>query len=159
MDILDEEILGLWRSFLNQKLRYIMVGGFAVNLHGFMRTTGDMDIWIENTVENRKKLRNSLIEMGIGDFPPLETMDFITGWSGIRLVSGIELDVLTSLKGFEEEKFNECLQMASIATIQEIPVPFLHLNHLIEEKTKTNRPKDQIDVLALEEIKKQREEN
>lgn len=54
MDIYDEEIVEVWRAFKNN-LHYIMVGGFAVNLHGFNRTTGDLDIWIKDEPPNRRR--------------------------------------------------------------------------------------------------------
>lgn len=153
MDIVDEEILNLWRKFHELEFQYIMVGGFATNLNGHLRTTGDVDIWIKDTVENRRKLIQALEELGIGKFPMLEKMKFVPGWTGLRLNSGLELDIMTHLKGFESEKFDECQRVASVATIDHIPVPFLHINHLIEEKKLVNREKDQIDVLALEKIK------
>lgn len=62
MDIFDEDILNLWRCLESNHVRYIMIGGFAINLHGYSRTTKDIDIWIEDTLENRKKLRQALKE-------------------------------------------------------------------------------------------------
>ncbi|MBO9153711.1 hypothetical protein ACFOTA_15940 [Chitinophaga sp. GCM10012297] len=70
---------------------------------------------------------------------------------------GIELDILGNMKGLEQLSFDECLQMASIADIEGVSVPFLHINHLIENKKIVNRPKDQIDVIELEKIRKIRE--
>jgi hypothetical protein len=67
------------------------------------------------------------------------------------------LDILIDMKGLEGYTFDECLQMASIADIENIKIPFLHINQLIENKKTINRPKDQIDVLALEQIRKLRE--
>jgi hypothetical protein len=154
MDVMDEEVIELWAKFHQMGLKYIMVGGFATNLHGHSRTTEDMDIWIENSLPNRTKLRNALKELNIGDFEAIETMEFIPGWTTIRLNSGIELDIMTYLKGFSQEKFEECFNMASMAIIKNISIPFLHINHLIEEKKKVGREKDKSDVIALEEIKK-----
>jgi hypothetical protein len=37
-------------------VRYILVGGYSVILHGHSRTTGDMDIWVDRTLENYKKI-------------------------------------------------------------------------------------------------------
>jgi len=153
MDILDEEILALWKKFHELGLRYIMVGGFATNLHGHQRTTGDVDIWIEDSVENRKKLRKALSELEIGDFDQIERIDFIPGWSTIRLNSGLELDIMTFLKGFDQTSFDSCLTIASTAEIENIPVRFLHINHLIEEKKLLAREKDISDVVALEKIR------
>ncbi len=153
MDLLDEEILAIWRKFADLGLRYIMVGGFATNLHGHQRTTGDIDIWIEDSLENRKKLRTALFQLEIGDFEPIERMDFVPGWSTIQLNSGLELDIMTFLKGFDQESFADCYASASIAEIENIPVRFLHINHLIEEKKALAREKDLIDVAALERIR------
>jgi hypothetical protein len=46
MDIFDKEILNFWSALQQSKVDYIMVGGYATNLHGYQRYTGDMDIWI-----------------------------------------------------------------------------------------------------------------
>lgn len=158
MDILGDELLNIWKAFNHHGLKYIMVGGFATNLHGFFRTTGDADILIEDTVSNRKALRKSLAALDFGDFEAFETIDFIPEWSALRLPSGMELDLMTYLKGFDQSNFSTCYKMASIAQIQGIEVPFLHINHLIAEKKATNRPKDQIDINALEEIRKRRKD-
>lgn len=69
----------------------------------------------------------------------------------------MRLDILIDMKGLEGYTFEDCLKMASIADIDGINIPFLHINQLIENKRVVNRPKDQIDVLALEQIRKLRE--
>ena len=157
MDTYDEELVALWRSFAKYGLSYIMVGGFAVNLHGFNRTTADIDIWIKDTTKNRGALRKVLIDIGYPDLPQIQTIDFVPGWTTFYLSAGLELDVMTFLSGFEQDTFDDCFKYASIAHIFELEIPFLHINQLLEEKRKTNRPKDQIDVIELEKIKKQRE--
>jgi hypothetical protein len=60
MDIFDEEILKFWKSLFDNKVQYIMVGGYATNLHGFQRFTADMDIWIKDSNENRQKSEKPL---------------------------------------------------------------------------------------------------
>ena len=159
MDMLDDELLRFWKTLNNNNVRYIMVGGFATRFHGFNRTTDDLDMWLEDTIENRKNFRKSFQELGYGDFSSLETMQFVPGWANFYIGSGIELDIMTSMKGLESIAFNECLNMASIADLEGVKVPFLHINHLIENKKMVNRPKDQIDVIELEKIRRIREEN
>jgi hypothetical protein len=158
MDIYDEGMLAIWRSFDFHKLQYIMIGGFAVNLHGFQRTTGDVDIWIKDSKENRNAFRNCLIELEYADLPQLTSLEFVPGFITFLLNSGLELDVMTWLKGFSADKFDNCFQYASIATINDLDVPFLHINHLIEAKKATSRPKDLIDIIELERIRDQRED-
>jgi hypothetical protein len=59
---------------------------------------------------------------------------------------------MTKMVGIEAS-FAECVALATKAEIEGIPVPFLHINQLIANKKAVNRPKDQIDVAALEKIK------
>jgi hypothetical protein len=157
MDILDEELIKFWKALNDNNVKYIMVGGFATRFHGFNRSTDDLDMWVEDTLENRRNLRKTFIQLGYGDFAPLETVQFVPGFSNFSIGGGIELDILTDMKGLEQFSFNDCLNMASIANLEGIPVPFLHINHLIENKKIINRPKDQVDVIELEKIRKIRE--
>lgn len=64
---------------------------------------------------------------------------------------------MTDMKGLEDYTFNECFALASVADLDGIEVPFLHINQLIVNKKAVNRPKDQIDIIELEKIKKIRE--
>jgi hypothetical protein len=154
MDIFDEEIIKFWKCLLESKVRYIMVGGYATNLNGYQRYTGDMDLWIEDTVENRRNLRTAFRNCEMGDFYMLETMQIIPGWTSFNLNNGLKLDLMLGVKGLESVTFEECLEQANIADIEDVKVPFLHINHLISSKKAANRPKDQIDVIYLEKIKK-----
>ena len=157
MDVFDEELLQFWKCLDQYKVRYIMIGGFATRFHGFNRSTDDVDLWLEDTLENRKNLRQAFKALEYGDVPALETMEFLPGWTSFHISHGIELDILTSMKGLEDVTFKECLEQASIAEIDSVKIPFLHINQLIRNKQATNRPKDQVDVRELEKIKKIRD--
>ena len=157
--MLDDELLRFWDALNNNNVKYIMVGGFATRFHGFNRNTDDLDMWLEDTIENRMNFRKSFRELGYGDFSSLETMQFVPGWTNFSIGVGIDLDIMTEMKGLEKITFSECLNMASIADLDGVKVPFLHINHLIENKKMVNRPKDQIDVIELEKIRKIRAEN
>ena len=159
MDVFDEEILKFWASLQKCRVKYIMVGGYATNLHGYERFTGDIDIWIEDSAENRLRLRQAFSDCGMGDYYMLETMQFVPGWTEFRLNNGLRLDIMVSMKGLEGYTFDECLSMASIADIDGVQIPFLHINQLIANKKAVNRPKDQVDVTELERIQKLRGES
>jgi hypothetical protein len=158
MDIFDEDLLKFWRCLCKADVRFLMIGGVATNLHGYHRTTNDVDLWIDDSLVNRKKLRVAFNDYGMGDFKGLETMQFVAGWSTFRLDSSLEVDIMTSIKGLENYTFDEAYELASIADIFDLKIPFLHINQLIQAKKASNRPKDQIDVMELEKIKKLRGE-
>lgn len=159
MDIADEDIIDFWKEMHACKVEYIMVGGFAVMLHGGTRTTEDVDIWIKDTLENRRKLKMVFDKYEFLDYLNFDDIQFVPGWTSFYISSGIELDIMTSLSGFEQESFDDCFNMAYKAIIEGIEVPFLHINHLIKEKKKVARPKDLLDVEELERIKNYHENN
>lgn len=157
MDINDNAFLDLWKSLNDHDVRYILVGGFATNLHGYQRFTGDVDIYLEDTLENRQNLRKAYKAYCNIDFPGFETIQFIPGWVEFPLKDGTRLDIMTSMIGVEAS-FEECLQAAQNAEIDGIKIPVLHIRHLIENKKAVGRPKDQLDVLNLERILKHLDE-
>jgi predicted nucleotidyltransferase len=156
MDVLDESLLNFWRLMNRHEVAYIMIGGVAVNLHGYSRSTDDIDVWLEDTLENRRKLEKVLGELGYASLQ-LETFPFIPGWTNFYIGEGLELDIITSMKGMEGLSFTHCLQAATTADIAGVKVPFLHINHLIANKKAVNRLRDQVDVAELERIRLYRE--
>jgi hypothetical protein len=152
MDILDEDLLKFWAGLNKYHVQYIMVGGFAVNLYGYSRATNDVDLWLKDEKVNRVNLGKAFEEIGYGEIS-FENIQFVPGWTNFHIGSGIQLDIMTSMKGLEDLSFDECLQMATVAEIMGVKVPFLHINHLIANKKIVNRPKDQTDVIELEKIR------
>lgn len=143
------QILNIWKSFQKYNVKYITIGGFAVNIYGYNRNTGDLDILIEDSIPNRKNLRNAFIAIGIGDFESIETMQFIPGWTDFTLDFGLRLDVMTSIKGLEDKSFDSLLSDATILMIGDTPVNFIDYKNLIIAKKATNRLKDQLDLEEL----------
>jgi hypothetical protein len=158
MDIFNEEFINFWKNLNECHVRYIMVGGVATNLHGYQRTTDDIDVWIDDTPENRQRLRTAMLNYTGIDYFMLESMQIIPGWTSFNLNNGVRLDFMLTVKGLEGFSFEACLNLAAVADIDDVQVPFLHLNHLIAAKKAANRPKDQLDVMYLEKIQKILEE-
>jgi predicted nucleotidyltransferase len=151
---MNSQIVEIWKYFSLNNVKYLTIGGFAVNMYGYGRNTGDIDIFIEDTDENRENLRVALKKAGIGDFENIKTMQFIPGWTDISLNFDLRLDLMTSVKGLENSTFNELLEKAYIAEISGIPVYFLDYENLIKTKKAANRPKDILDIEELEKINK-----
>jgi hypothetical protein len=151
---MNSQIIEIWKFFSIHKVKYLTIGGFAVNIHGYGRNTGDIDIFIEDTIENRENLRIALKNAGIGDYENIKTMQFIPGWTDISLNFDLRLDIMTSVKGLENNTFEQLLEKAYITEINEVPVYFLDYDNLIKAKKATNRLKDQLDIEELEKINK-----
>jgi hypothetical protein len=91
--------------------------------------------------------------LGYGDYESIEKMKFVPGGTTFY-AGGVELDIMTKMKGLEDISFDECLRIASVEDIDGLKIPFLNINQLIANKKAVNRPNDQIDVQELEKIKK-----
>jgi hypothetical protein len=152
MDVLDEDLLSFWGLMNEEGVHYLMVGGVAVNLHGYMRSTADVDVWIDDTAENRQNFGRVMAKLGYTDINMVK-LQIVPGWTNFHLSSGVKLDILIAMKGLEGHSFSECVDMAFIAEIESLKVPFLHINQLIANKKAVNRPKDQLDVIELEKIR------
>lgn len=149
---MNEQIIAIWESFFKNKVKYITIGGFAVNIYGYTRNTGDIDIYLEDTFENRINLRNALKSINLGDFESIETMQFIPGWTDFTLNYGLRLDIMTAVKGLEDKSFNSLLDNATIVMIGETPVFFIDYDNLIIAKKASNRPKDILDIEELDKL-------
>jgi predicted nucleotidyltransferase len=149
---MDNQIIEIWKHFSANNVKYLTIGGFAVNIYGYGRNTGDIDIFIEDSIENRKNLGLALKQLGIGDFKNINTMQFIPGWTDISLNFNLRLDIMTSVKGLENMNFDELLKNAYVVEISDIPVYFIDYKNLIVSKKAANRPKDRLDIEELEKI-------
>ena len=152
MDIYNEDLLKFLKSLHDFQVKYMLVGGFATGLHGYVRNTGDIDFWIEGSFENRKKLVEALDFLEYGRFEELLTAPLIAGFCEIMLDNGMYADLMDRILGFEKEDFEECYKIAPIKDFEGISIRYLHYNHLIRSKENSHRLKDRLDVEELRKI-------
>jgi predicted nucleotidyltransferase len=127
--------------------RYLLIGGYAVGLHGYVRATGDLDIWIESSLENGKIILSVLKEFGFPvDSIPLEI--FEKEDQIIRMgVPPIRIEVITSIDGVE---FHECYSKHEEMVISGVSIPVISLDDLKKNKKASGRHKDLDDLENLE---------
>ncbi len=129
------------------RVRYLVVGGYAVALHGYPRYTKDMDIWIERTPENAARLLKALEQFGFASLG-LRESDFLEPDQIIQLgYPPRRIDLLTSLPGVE---FQECYLGRVEVEIEGVTVPFISLEHLKQNKRASGRHQDLADLENLE---------
>lgn len=126
---------------------YLVVGGYAVALHGYPRYTKDMDVWIELSPENADKLIKALKEFGFGSLG-LKTEDFLEENQIIQLgYPPNRVDLLTTLKAV---KFEDCYKERVEIEIEGVKINFIDLENLKQNKRATGRLQDLADVENLE---------
>jgi len=136
-------------------VRMLMVGGNAVNFHGYNRHSADVDFWIESTEENFKRLIATFNEMGyeIEDFPESvknQKQNISIKFSPIDL--NLELITNFSVNKSFEQAYNDSEKVV-INEKNFLRWNVLSFEDLITSKIKANRPKDLLDVQQLREIK------
>jgi hypothetical protein len=155
MDVYEEEIIDFFKLLNKYSVRYILVGGLAVNYHGFSRTTGDVDLWMDDSLENRKKFVEALQAKNIEGCEAFLTYPFIAGYAEILLNNGIYIDLMSDLHFLKQNNFEECYNLSDKFNISEsTEITVLHINKLIEEKEKLNRAKDKEDIEQLKKLHK-----
>ena len=151
MNVFDDYTAKLLLALNKHAVAYLIVGGYAVNYHGYRRTTGDIDLWIQPNNDNKTKIIAALAELGIekeilqqlGEFDFTEHLVFSDGEEPFKI------DFITRLSGVEFE----AAWLQKIDThIDNIPVAFIHLNDLILSKISNDRLKDKLDVEELQKI-------
>ena len=136
------------------KIDYILVGGLAVDICGFSRATMDVDILVDIAEENIKKLLNCLESFGKGSARELNPDDFRLEEGSIRIVEEFPLDVFTLIRG---KTYQDLLPDSDIFTTEKgIKIRYLNAEGLINLKEGSTRPKDQLDVQELREIRKKK---
>jgi predicted nucleotidyltransferase len=149
---MNKQIINVWKILVENNVKYLTIGGLAVNIYGYGRNTGDMDIYIDDTSENRVNLRNAIKSLGLGDYENIQTMQFLPGWTDIPLNFGFRLDLMTTVKGLENKSFSELLNTATIVDIENTKVYFIDYENLILSKKAANRPKDLLDIEELGKV-------
>lgn len=140
-----------FREFLqllnSKKIKYLVVGGYAVGFHGYPRATGDLDIWIDINRPNALKIVEALKDFGF-DLPELKTDLFLQTEKVIRMgVPPMRLEIITSIDGV---LFKPCYKNRVIADLGEIKVNFISKDDLLINKRASGRPQDLVDFEKLQ---------
>ncbi|WP_175607523.1 DUF6036 family nucleotidyltransferase [Deinococcus marmoris] len=125
------------------EVRYLLIGGYAVNLYGFVRTTGDMDFFIDLEASNIQKLVAAYHEFGVGS---VEAALFQPGKIVRMGVPPMRLEVLNRISGVD---FAEAYAERETVELEGLSVPVISLRHLRANKVASGRPKDLGDLSEL----------
>lgn len=129
------------------EVKYLVVGGYAVALHGYPRYTKDLDVWIERSSENAERLLNALKGFGFGSLD-ITSNDFLEEGNIIQLgYPPNRIDLITSLQGLD---FEDCYPKSVRIEIQNVQVNFIDVENLKINKKATGRPQDIADLANLE---------
>jgi len=143
---LDPNFKELLKLLNSAEVRYLVLGGYAVNFHGYHRNTADIDIWIAVDPQNAQKTSEALQKFG---FPATAVPPADFQQRGRILRFGrppLRVDILTDPSGIE---FDGCYARRTIGDLEGLSVPFVSLQDLKGNKKAAGRTKDLADIENL----------
>ncbi|MFC1615805.1 nucleotidyl transferase AbiEii/AbiGii toxin family protein [Patescibacteria group bacterium] len=154
----------VFRALNKERVKYLVVGGVAVNLHGYMRFTGDLDILLLLEEKNLKKMGKVMENLGYSERLPVSILDLsdkkmVKNWlkeKNMRAFSfmppkdnPLQIDIITE----ESLKFENIFDRKITKKISGVSIPVVSIEDLIKMKKKAKRSQDLIDLEALIELK------
>lgn len=146
---MDQNFLDLLQLFDAHKVKYLIIGGYAVSYYAEPRYTKDLDFWIECSGVNGRRIIAALEEFG-APLASITAKDFAT--PGVAYTAGLpplRFDILTRVKGAD---FKTAYENRLRTSLNGIPVHYVPLEVLIELKKAAGRPQDKVDISQLKKI-------
>jgi hypothetical protein len=133
---------------IKHKAEYLIVGGYAVGVHGYPRYTGDLDIWLNPSIENAQKIVLTVNEFGFSSLKLTEA-DFTKENNIVQLgYPPLRIDLMTAIDGVI---FAECFKNKKVVNMAGLKVNFISYSDLLKNKQASNRPQDKADLDKLQE--------
>lgn len=150
----SDDLRGFLKSLTEHEVSFLVLGGYAVALHGYPRATADFDLWIKSSPANAERVLAALRDFG---FTPTEeaAQALLTPGKILRMgYPPTRIELLTAPAGVE---FGPCRARAVMKDLFGVAVPVIGLDDLIANKRAAGRPKDLIDAAELERIRDRRQ--
>jgi predicted nucleotidyltransferase len=147
---MSPDFLDLLRALSDADARFLVVGAYAVGVHGRPRATKDLDVWVEASAYNAPKVVKGLMEFGA---PLMGLTEADLSTPGVGLQIGVEpgrIDILTSISGVRFE--DAWLRKVQANFAEGLRCNVIGLVELLQNKRAAGRPQDLADVAALEQI-------
>ena len=143
-------LAGDFKEFLkllnSNSVEYLLIGGYAVGVYGYVRATNDLDVWIDRTAENAVRIERAIREFGFAA-AELTSGLFLAPNNVVRMgVPPIRIEILTSISGVE---FEPCYAEREMVRIEDVLVPLISLARLRQNKAASGRAKDLADLESL----------
>jgi predicted nucleotidyltransferase len=150
-NIFNQDFQEFLLALNEKKVNYVLVGGYSVIYHGFPRTTGDLDLFVEVSKENYANLVLAFEQFKMPTFDMTE--DSFLNQTKINVYSfgrpPVCIEILKEISGFTFQEIND---NAIQAVFEGIPMKIIHLNDLRRNKEISGRSKDLNDLENLSEL-------
>ncbi|GAA4468797.1 nucleotidyl transferase AbiEii/AbiGii toxin family protein [Nemorincola caseinilytica] len=144
--ILAQDLADFIELLNRHKVRYMVVGGYALAFHGKPRYTGDIDIWIEISEKNAAKLLRVIRDFGMTALGFVKEDFLKEGYISQIGMPPLRIDILNSIDGVA---FAEAYERAEVVEMDHIKIYYISLRDFIKNKEATGRKKDLADIKEI----------
>jgi predicted nucleotidyltransferase len=147
-NIFNKDFRDFIAAFNACSVKYVLVEGYSVIIHGYARTTGDMDLWVERSEENYLKIEQAFKVFGMPVFD-MTKENFLHHPSWDVFTFGtppVAIDLMVNMKGLD---FQQMFERSTVFTDEGLSIRLIHINDLIIAKREAGRPKDLDDLENL----------
>ena len=149
--LLNPDYRDMVECLLNEGVDFMLVGGYAVALHGWPRTTFDIDFWIMANPENAKAVMRAIKAFG-APLMGLTEVDFHRPGMVFQIGSAPQrIDIISAVDGLDYA--DAVLRAVKMKVVDGLEIKVVSLDDLIVNKRASGRPKDMADAAALEKLK------
>ncbi|MEI8011242.1 MAG: hypothetical protein WCI27_01995 [Candidatus Omnitrophota bacterium] len=147
--MLNSDYKDILRNLLENNVRFLVVGAYAMSVYGYPRSTGDIDIWIDRSGDNPLRVHRALIAFGA----PMANISVET-FAAVDVVFQIgvipcRIDMITTIDGVV---FESAFAAHKTFDVDNMMIPFISVQDLIANKHAAGRPKDLADIINLTRI-------
>jgi hypothetical protein len=148
MQQLPEDFRDLLCLLNEHKVDYLIVGGWALGVHGYVRATGDMDIWIGQSDENIRNLLAALNAFGVPE--GIDSEFFKESGNAFRMGNPpLRIEIITEASGID---FSASYPNRFLIKADDIEIPFIGYDDLVNNKRASGRLRDLADLEGLGEV-------
>jgi predicted nucleotidyltransferase len=145
---LEQDFKELLRLFNENGVKYLLIGGYAVSIHGYVRATNDIDLVVSNDPQNAQNVMNALVQFGFGN-AGLSAELFTKEKSLVRMgVEPVKIELLNYLEG---PGFVAAYERRKTIEVEDITIDVIGLEDLYANKAAVGRSQDLTDVEKLKE--------
>lgn len=145
---MNPDFLDILSALSAEGAEFLLVGAYALAVHGYPRATGDLDIWVRPSPENAGRVWKALVRFGA---PLLDLNEHDLARPDTVFQIGVAPGRIDILCGIDGVRFGEAWDDHVVRRIGGIDIPVISRAALIRNKKAAGRPKDLADVHALED--------
>lgn len=153
MKFLHPSFIEVLKEFNDHHVDFLLIGGYAVNYHGFGRPTGDLDLWLRPDNDNKEKCLDAFKALNFTreSIENINKLDFTKAQVFYIGEVPLRIDFLTKVNMVN---FEDAWSEKKMLSIDETDIPVIDYENLVLTKISTGRTKDKLDLEELQKVRR-----